>query len=398
MTDRSGRLSGRRLARRLSLVAGLALIAAGLWMGDLEVVQSTSTYRNFDVADSDQSAVQYLSPGGRDIAKEGSYTFDGPAHATPLIALGIVFVVFFLLRNVGARRAGIGLARGITQWATFVIARAGVLRVAGVFPVARCSAGVFPFLNCQACEMASGACPVGQVQNSLLHRRLPLLAVGTVLVGAALLGRWICGWLCPFGLLSDIADRVSLKRWQPRRGWYAGGLVVLGLLVAATLAFVATGVVRQAPFCSTICASGKILGLLPYYVTTGAGEASQAVPAIVYHAAILVVLLLAAVLISGRVWCRYLCPLGAALGTCNRFSALRIEHRADNCNDCGRCVEACPMDIDLAKPDYLTQSACIRCGRCVDACNQDARVWHYPWTPADRTQEEKVPRETVPAR
>ncbi|MHC5051969.1 MAG: 4Fe-4S binding protein [Planctomycetota bacterium] len=362
-------------------VVGLVLVVAGALRGEMQTVRETSTYRNFDVP-SDQSGVEYLVPGVPDVANEGEYTFDGPIHATPLVALGIVFLVFFVLRNVGSLDARLKIRRGLTQWIAFVVARLGMFRVAGVVPVQRCSAGIFPFLNCQACEMASGACPIGQFQTGLLQRSIPMLALGTVVLTAALLGRWICGWLCPFGLFSDMLDRISLKRFQPRHAWRTGGYVVLAFVIVGSVVLVAVGITGQGPFCSTVCASGKIYGLLPYYVTTAAGEVAGGadLSALALHAALFGIFLVAAFLISGRVFCRYACPLGAALGLANRLAAVQVVHRAADCNACGQCLDKCPMGIDLSKPDFLTQAGCIRCGRCVALCKPGAREWQYPWT------------------
>ncbi|MHC4342429.1 MAG: hypothetical protein ACYSX0_19720, partial [Planctomycetota bacterium] len=69
----------RRFLGLAPLLLGLGLIAAGLLGGDMNQVRETSTYRNFDVP-SEQSGVQYLSPGLVDRANEGEYTFGGPIH------------------------------------------------------------------------------------------------------------------------------------------------------------------------------------------------------------------------------------------------------------------------------------------------------------------------------
>jgi ferredoxin len=359
------------------------MIGAGFLRGEMQLVRRTSTYRDFDVA-ADQSGVEYLAPGVADRANEGAYSFDGPVHAAPLVAIGIVFAAFYVLRQVGSLDRKLGLRRGLTQWLAFAGARLGVFRVAGVAPVGRCSAGVFPFLNCQACEMATGACPVGQVQASIMTGSAPVLAAGVILATVTLLGRWLCGWLCPFGMFSDIADRVSARRCTPNHRWRAGGFVVAALVVAGAGIFAWAGITNTAPFCSTVCASGKLYGLLPYYGTTASGEvanlsASGGQASFVYHAALFALLIVAAIAVSGRVFCRYLCPLGAVLGLGNRIAAVRIVHDAKACNGCDRCLDHCPMGIDLANRDFLTQTSCIRCGRCVAICKQDARAWEFGW-------------------
>ena len=80
--------------------------------------------------------------------------------------------------------------------------------------------------------------------------------------------------------------------------------------------------------------------------------------------------LLAAVVILSlivyRPFCRYLCPLGAIYGLFNPIAFVRYEVDADKCIDCGKCKEACPMDIDLHKQP--NSRLCVRCGKCKKSC------------------------------
>ncbi len=394
------------------VVATLMFVAGALVyeVSDADLARSTTTYGNFDVP-SDRAGIQDMAPGVPDQARLRNYRFgpDAPVHATPLIALGIVFAVFLALRTWGGVDAKLGVRRGIWQWSAFVLARIGVLRAANAVPIARCTFGTFPFLNCQYCEMASGACPVGVVQSAVARGRFPFHAVAVVIAVGAMLGRWICGWFCPFGLFLDLCERGTKKGRVPE-AWKtapvriphrlrAGKFVVLGLLVVGAAGLSALAVEGLNWFCATLCPAGSLYGLLPYYATTAASGFSDVLlhfdasnPGhwiVVGHAAVFVVFLFLTFRIAARFFCSALCPLGAALGLFARVSLVRIVHDESRCNGCGMCVRLCPMGIDLAKGDFLTVSDCIQCTRCVKVCPSGARAWSFsraaaPAEPAER--------------
>ena len=94
--------------------------------------------------------------------------------------------------------------------------------------------------------------------------------------------------------------------------------------------------------------------------------------------------------ISGRVFCRYLCPLGAFLGLFHRISFIRVLHIGEDCKECGKCERDCPMGIDLADESFLVQSQCVRCSRCVKYCPSGARQWHIGWGEKPRKEPKLV--------
>ncbi len=374
---------------RSALRAWWFLVPAGLLLVvaldvDYDYLLGLNTYGNFD-APSSQAFVQYLLPGTPDSAGAKIYRFGSGIHLEPIVALCSIFVIFLFLRAFRSVDVKLGISRWLTAWAAFVVARFGLLRVSGVAPVKRCTYGIFPFLNCQACEMASGGCPIGALQASLLQVRFPLLPLAVLLLTGLALGRWICGWLCPFGLLSDIFDRFSKKKVTPARAWSWLKFVVLVLIFIVPLIMAGQGGATWLPFCSTLCPSGSFFGLLPYYATTAAGDVGalftpgHTVGLLIlgFHTAVALTFVWLARVISGRVFCIYLCPMGAFLGLFHRFSMVRVVHFDDPCNDCGHCRGDCPMRIDLSDPHFLTRSNCIRCGRCVALCPTDARQWKF---------------------
>lgn len=386
------------------LCAALLLALLGAWAHDMDLVRATTTYGNFDVP-SDRGGIEALAPGVPDLARLRDYRF-GPGthvHAAPLVALSIVFVVFLALRTMGrGLESKLSIRRGFVQWTSFVLARLGVLRAANALPIARCTFGVFPFLNCSYCEMATGACPVGVVQTFVQRGRFPFHAVALVTAVGATLGRWVCGWFCPFGLFLDICERGCKKgpvRIPHRLRW--GKFVMLGLVVVGSGGLGLAGVQGISWFCATICPAGSLYGLIPYYGTTAAspflrvfthfdaGDAGHWM--VVGHLAFFAAFLVVTFRVAARFFCSAMCPLGAAFGLFARFSAVRIVHQDSLCDGCGACVRVCPMGIDLANRDFLTVSDCVQCTRCVKVCPTGARAWSWKAAPAPVPVQEEIP-------
>ena len=69
-----------------------------------------------------------------------------------------------------------------------------------------------PVLNCYSCPGALGACPIGALQASLggMKHHFPFYVLGMLMLFGIVLGRVVCGLLCPFGLVQDLLDRKSV--------------------------------------------------------------------------------------------------------------------------------------------------------------------------------------------
>lgn len=225
-----------------------------------------------------------------------------------------------------------------------------------------------PGLNCYSCPGALGACPLGSLQHSLTSgaSRFPYYVLGLMAFFAALLGRGVCAFLCPMGLLQDLLDRVPLKkvrtfrRDRPLR--YLKYAVLAVFVIAIPLA------VRLSPaFCSWICPSGTLAGLMLALAEPSLIGRMGSV--FMLKAAILGLLIVLSMKIC-RPFCRYICPLGAFYSLFNRVSLLRLELDREACVHCGRCSEVCGMGADPSEdPD---SAECIRCGACVHECPEGA--------------------------
>jgi ferredoxin len=76
--------------------------------------------------------------------------------------------------------------------------------------------------------------------------------------------------------------------------------------------------------------------------------------------------------LSGRVWCRFLCPLAALMHVYARFSRFAIVAEKSKCISCNQCTSVCHMGIDVMAPaqrgEPMRDPECVRCSACVHAC------------------------------
>lgn len=82
---------------------------------------------------------------------------------------------------------------------------------------------------------------------------------------------------------------------------------------------------------------------------------------------VLTIVLIASLFVE-RPWCRYACPLGAAIGLAGKLSPLRIERAGPACAGCALCNSACPVGLPIDTRSAITDASCIMCLRCVDTC------------------------------
>ena len=76
-----------------------------------------------------------------------------------------------------------------------------------------------PGLNCYSCPGAVGSCPLGTLQNALsaMDRKLPFYILGVLLLFGVTMGRTICGFLCPFGLVQELLYKIPVPKIKKNR-------------------------------------------------------------------------------------------------------------------------------------------------------------------------------------
>jgi MauM/NapG family ferredoxin protein len=224
-----------------------------------------------------------------------------------------------------------------------------------------------------------------------------------VLASALLLGRAFCGWACPFGAMVDAGDamwsRLAKARRRPARRRQDTGrravprmlkYGVLAAMLAAALAgldlvFWAAPLPLAARFWALAAwpplarlAEWGLALLAPLARQTGATGLAFAEIAVPGYAATGYVLgffalVLAGGLLAPRLWCRMLCPAGAALGLAGRMAPWRRRvaayGAAGACTACGACARQCPAGaIPADAPQATDHAECLKCLRCADIC------------------------------
>ena len=237
-----------------------------------------------------------------------------------------------------------------------------------------------PGLNCYSCPGARGACPIGSLQAVIGSRQFSFsyYIVGFLFLIGALLGRFVCGWLCPFGLIQELLHKIPFPK---KIGAFRGDRLLRKLKYAVLIVLVIllplflTDVLGQgAPwFCKVLCPAGTLEGGLPLVLLD---RSLRGIVGWLYawKVAVLVVTLLASVVIY-RPFCKYLCPLGALYSVFNPISVFRCRVDREICVDCGACAKVCPMQVDPVRTPNAPE--CIRCGRCRRACPTGAISFRF---------------------
>ena len=245
-----------------------------------------------------------------------------------------------------------------------------------------------PGINCYSCPGASMACPMGALQNSFYAGKSTFFYIaGILLLYGIILGRTICGWICPFGLIQDLLHKIptpKLKKSPLTRAlsWLKYGILIFfGVLIPLFYAF------RNAPlpaFCKFICPAGTLEGGLLLLSHKANRSLWEGLGLLFTWKFLLMVSILVGCVFIYRVFCRFLCPLGAFYGLFNKLCFVGVEVEEDKCIHCDLCVKHCKMDIR-----HVGDAECIHCGECIPVCPTQAIRWKGRSLPARKSPKQK---------
>jgi polyferredoxin len=321
------------------------------------------------------------------------------------------------MRTVTLRR--LRLASQISFFALFVF-----LLIRTEFPGAIRSAALdvripWPvgwFLEADPLVALATALSTGTLYRNLLWA-LPFLLL------AILVGRAFCGWMCPLGSLHHFASSLKsdakrgakliesnrYKRWQAAKYHLLAAVLVMALFgsVAGLLLDPLSFLVRSMSTAVLPALNAAIrAGLDTAYgwplgpaqaVVNGAGVALNATILSFkqphFHGAFLIGTLFVFVLVLNsrvtRFWCRAICPLGALLGVCSRWSLVQMRKHEDKCDDCRRCLLHCQGGDDPVPGAAWRKAECHLCLNCVTECPTGgiSFAWSTSPSPAKQTRE-----------
>jgi polyferredoxin len=245
------------------------------------------------------------------------------------------------------------------------------------------------------------------------------------LVLAMVVGRAFCGWICPLGSLhhfigswkseqkrgAKLLESNRYKRWQATKYYLLVGVLLMALfgsafglvldplsLLVRSMSVSVLPVLNYGLRAALDAAYGLPLGpariaVQGTSVVLGATVMSFKQPH--FHQAALIggLFLFLLVLNLGitRFWCRAICPLGALLGVCSKWSLVQMRKHEEKCDDCRRCLLHCQGGDDPIPGATWRKAECHLCLNCLGDCPTGGISFQWSMTPSPAKQTRETP-------
>lgn len=225
-----------------------------------------------------------------------------------------------------------------------------------------------PGFNCYSCPGAIAACPLGALQNAVASsgRRAPTYVLGILMLYGLILGRTVCGFLCPVGLIQELLHKIptpKLRKSRFTRVLSYLKYIILAIFVILIPLLYALQRIPLPAFCKYICPAGTFEGAIGLLSNPVNADKYPMLGLLFTQKFVIMMIIVAVCVFMYRAFCRFLCPLGAIYGLFAKVAIIGVKVDMPKCIDCGRCVGHCKMDIS-----HVGDHECIHCGECIDVC------------------------------
>ena len=232
-----------------------------------------------------------------------------------------------------------------------------------------------PGLNCYSCPGAIAACPIGSIQSVIAGKkygvgflqsiflRFPIYVLGFVILFGVIFGRVVCSFLCPFGLIQELLYKI--KTPKIKKNFLTRKLTIIKYFILIVFVFILPIIINAPAFCKYICPEGTLEAGI-FHVAFN--ESLRETIGVLFNLklTILIIVVVFAIL-HYRVFCKYVCPLGAIYSLFNNIAIFRITVDKNLCINCNACINSCLMDVKK-----VGDRECIECGECIKVCPASA--------------------------
>ena len=292
--------------------------------------------------------------------------------------------------------------RRIVQFLSFTFFSAIIFNL-GALPL------LFPVLWTWGLQQNTAGDAFTALQFALYDAVFPWLALASFLIVGVLIGKSLCGWICPFGFVQDLVGFIKRKQADFSSRTHDSMVYmkyfVLGIALFVSVTFSvsklmgtgdgyekAIGIFTKAPF-TTLSPAETLFGTVPKMIfnfrmalvsksVMDAMSGISTLPPLFWVQFFIMAFVLVFAAFIPRGWCRYFCPHGAIMAVLNRFSFLGLRRDPVKCarGGCRLCVSACPMRVPILDLPWekFSDPECIYCMKCADACHDKAIKLKYP--------------------
>lgn len=292
--------------------------------------------------------------------------------------------------------------RRIAQFLSFTFFSAIIFNL-GALPL------LFPVLWTWGLQQNTAGDAFTALQFALYDVVFPWLALASFLIVGVLIGKSLCGWICPFGFVQDLVGFIKRKQADFSSRTHDSMVYmkyfVLGIALFVSVTFSvsklmgtgdgyekAIGIFTKAPF-TTLSPAETLFGTVPKMIfnfrmalvsksVMDAMSGISTLPPLFWVQFFVMAFVLVFAAFIPRGWCRYFCPHGAIMAVLNRFSFLGLRRDPVKCarGGCRLCVSACPMRVPILDLPWekFSDPECIYCMKCADACHDKAIKLKYP--------------------